>query len=177
MKLLAVIIFIFSFLFFSGTVFAHGVVESDNHTDIEEIEGKEILAKLQAKEINCDNLSDDDFGALGEYFMGQMLGEAHEAMNNMMTQMMGEAGEEQAHIVMGKKLSGCDTNAVWPSQGFGFMPMMNMGMGNWDAPRGNMGFGTWNTWNWFNGITTFLLWAVLVLALVALVKWIFKDKK
>jgi hypothetical protein len=54
------------------------------HTKTEEQEGKEIWEKLQSKNLNCENLSDEDFGKLGEYFMGQMTGEAHASMNAIM---------------------------------------------------------------------------------------------
>ena len=77
---------------------------SDDHTAREESEGKIVWEQLQAKKLTCKDLSDDNFGTLGEYFMGQMMGDSHEAMNNMMIQMMGEKSEEQMHIVMGKRL-------------------------------------------------------------------------
>src|SRR3989344_9502546 len=86
-------------LFAGGAVFA----QTDGHTAREEAEGKIVWEKLQAKQIQCSDLSDDEFGVLGEYFMGQMMGDSHEAMNNMMIQMMGEEGEEQMHVVMGKR--------------------------------------------------------------------------
>ena len=41
------------------------------HTAREEAAGKEVWKKLQSKELKCVDLSNDDFGALGEYFMGQ----------------------------------------------------------------------------------------------------------
>lgn len=87
------------------------------------------MGKLQTKQTTCADLSEEDFSVLGEYFMGQMIGTSHEAMNTMMEQMMGKEGEEQMHVVMGKRLSGCDTSAAIPSQGVGFMPMMQMMMG------------------------------------------------
>src|SRR3989344_6750854 len=59
------------------------------HTAREEQEGKEVWDKLQAKELTCDNLGDEQFGVLGEYFMGQMAGESHAAMNAMMIQEIG----------------------------------------------------------------------------------------
>jgi hypothetical protein len=77
----------------------------DEHTAREEAEGKVIWEKLRTKEINCQDLSSGDFGALGEYFMGLMVGEQHEAMNNMMIRMMGKEGEEEMHVAMGKRLS------------------------------------------------------------------------
>src|SRR3990167_4344636 len=96
------------------------------HTAREEHEGKELWNKLQAKEIACENLNDENYGVLGEYFMGQMSGDSHAAMNAMMIQAHGEDGEEQIHIVMGKRLSGCDTAAAFPTISGGWMPMMNM---------------------------------------------------
>jgi len=85
--------------FSNTTVDWNEVVE---HTAREEQEGKELWDKLQTKEVVCENLNDEQFGVLGEYFMGQMAGESHAAMNAMMIQAHGEDGEEQIHIVMGK---------------------------------------------------------------------------
>ncbi len=85
------------------------------HTLQEEQEGKKLWSKFQAKEITCENLNDEQFGVLGEYFMGQMVGKSHPAMNAMMIQMHGEDGEEQIHIAMGKRLSDCDTSAAFPA--------------------------------------------------------------
>ena len=59
------------------------------HTAREEQEGKELWNKLQAKEIVCTNLGDEQYGVLGEYFMGQMAGDSHAAMNAMMIQTHG----------------------------------------------------------------------------------------
>src|SRR3989338_9416492 len=84
------------------------------HTSREEKEGKELWDKFQAKEIACANLNDEQFSVLGEYFMGQMAGDSHAAINAMMIQAHGEEGEEQIHVVMGKRLSGCDTSATVP---------------------------------------------------------------
>src|SRR3989344_3026298 len=94
---------------------------SDDHTAREEKEGKEIWEKLQVKKLLCKNLTDSNFESLGEYFMGQMAGdtEKHAAMNQMMKSMMGDNAEEQMHIALGKRKSGC---------GYNFIPMMNMMM-------------------------------------------------
>jgi hypothetical protein len=43
---------------------------SDGNTAREEAEGKIIWEKLQAKEVQCADLSDEDFEVLGEYLMG-----------------------------------------------------------------------------------------------------------
>lgn len=151
-------------------------VVPDDHTAREEAEGKEIWQKLQNKEISCADLLDDNFGALGEYFMGQMMGNSHSAMNQMMVNMMGEEGEEQVHIVMGKRLSGCDTAAVFPNQGIGFMSMMNMMTGGWSSlfgfnPTNNMmnfGYG----FGFFGWIFMVLWWVLIIAGIVALVKWL-----
>ena len=57
---------------------------SDGHTAREEAEGKAVWEKLQTKELARKDLSDNNFGTLGEYFMGQTIGDSHEATNNMM---------------------------------------------------------------------------------------------
>lgn len=160
----------------SGQMMRFTPVPADDHTVKEEKEGKALFEKLQAKEITCTNLSDEDFERLGEYFMGQMLGDTgtHAAMNEMMTRMMDEQGESQMHIVMGKRLSGCDTQAAFPRGGLGFAPMMQMMSGWQSSGWGMMG-------NWWGGVGVFaafvaLLWTtVLPLAVLALlVLWIIK---
>jgi len=45
----------------------------DDHTTGEEAEGKQIRANLQAKERDCVDITDEEFGVLGEYFMGQIV--------------------------------------------------------------------------------------------------------
>ena len=140
---------------------------NDGHTAREEAEGKDIWEKLQSKNLNCEDLSDDDFGALGEYFMGQMMGDSHEAMNNMMIQMMGEESEEQMHIAMGKRMSNCEPDAPMPQN---MMNMMGGGgnsmMGNFGAdPMGWFGFG-------FGWVFMILFWGFVILSILALIKWI-----
>ena len=175
-------------LFTSNFVSAQGMMGntttiSDGHTAHEEAEGKAVWEKLQTKELACKDLSDDNFGTLGEYFMGQMIGDSHEAMNNMMIQMMGEKGEEQMHVVMGKRLSGCDTSAAFPSQGIGFMPMMNMMWGGWSSPFDNnnstnnmmnFGFGPFGGFGW---IFMILWWVLIIAGIVALIKWLTSQSR
>lgn len=147
------------------------------HTTLEEQEGKEVWGKFQAKEVSCADLNDEQYGALGEYFMGQMMGNSHASMNAMMIQAHGEDGEEQIHIVMGKRLSGCDTSASVSGITGGWMPMMNMMMGGWPSPFSsnpinnmmNFGFGPLGGFAWL----FMILWWVLVIAgIVALIKWL-----
>ncbi len=149
---------------------------ADDHTAREEIAGKEIWEKLQAKQFECKNLTDENYHALGEYFMGQSIGNAqrHELMNQMMTNMMGEEGEKQMHIVMGKRLSGCDTTAQIPQSGVGFMPMMfllRQGFGG----QGMMG--GWNGFSIFGWLSMILFWALLILGVVALLRYLGKSSQ
>jgi putative membrane protein len=166
-------------------VFAQGMMDnwtsssssgaSDDHTAREEQEGKETWEKLQSKQIECNNLTDDDYQALGEYFMGQSIGntQRHALMNQMMTNMMGEEGEKQAHIAMGKRLSGCEPDAQVPANGVGFMPMMWM-MGGGGNPM--MGYGGWN--NMMGGfgllgwIPMLLFWILLILGVVTFLRYL-----
>ncbi len=135
------------------SVQAQTTFSTDNHTAQEEAEGKEIWEKLQAKQLECKNLTDDNFEVLGEYFMGQMAGSSHEAMNNMMVRMMGEEGEKQMHIAMGKRNSGC---------GVGFIPMMGSGFGNM--------MGGWGSFGLFAWIFMIIFWILIILGVVALVR-------
>lgn len=149
---------------------------SDNHTAREETEGKKIWERLQAKEISCDKLSDDNFQALGEYYMGQMTGASHEAMNTMMIQMMGEQGEEQMHVVMGKRLSGCNANAEIPQNETSFMPMMWMMRGGGQSSFNQTG--NLMMWNWWGGLGSWLFQlAVIVWLIVGVLAavWLFRQ--
>lgn len=124
----------------------------------EEIEGKAIWEKLQSKQLECKDLTDNNFELLGEYFMGQTTGDSHESMNKMMEQMMGKVGEEQMHVAMGKRLSGCDPNA------------MIRGSRNY-----MMGY-SWNNmmdgWGGFelSWLSMILFWALLILGVAALIR-------
>lgn len=104
--------------------------EAQQETAKDEQEGKAIWDKLQRKEVTCTDLKDDDFDVLGDYFMGNMMGTNHAAMNENLTKKLGEAGEKQMHISLGKRLSGCDTNATYPPGMMGYGPMMGGSFAN-----------------------------------------------
>jgi len=181
-------------LLFSGTVFAQGMMgfqnsSSDNATiqsqQQEEKEGKQFLDNLNNKTVTCSQLKDADFEKIGEYFMGQSIGDTsrHIAMNEMMKSMMGEQGEEQMHIAWGKRGSGCDTSAAFPSQGTGFMPMMQMMMGGWSSPLGSnqsnnsmMSFG-FSPFSGFGWIFMILWWVLIIAGIVALIKWLTNQSR
>jgi len=182
-------IFVFGFALLPNFSFAQGmmgnnmmggvdtVTQNDNgHTASGEAEGKVIWEKLQVQELNCEDLSDDDFHALGMYFMGLMAGDSHEAMDTMMEKMMGEEGENQMHIAMGKRMSGCEPNAPMP-QSMADGDMMQMMMGGWSSPLGNnstnnmMNFG-FMPFGGFGWIFMILWWVLIIAGIVALIKWL-----
>ncbi|OGY25622.1 MAG: hypothetical protein A2Z24_01710 [Candidatus Woykebacteria bacterium RBG_16_44_10] len=150
------------------------VSATSDHTAIEEAEGKALWEKFQAKELNCEDLSDEEFASLGEYFMGQMAGDRHEAMNNMMIQMMGEEDEKQMHAALGKRLSGCDASAAFPQNGIGFMPMMQMMTGG--GGFNMMGsYGMMGGWFGIYAVLALLTWVLVIIALVLGIFWLWKQ--
>jgi len=178
-KLILVPILLLTLLMTPSAALAQGMMDnwgsspssitSDDHTAREEVEGKEIWEKLQAKQLECNNLTDEQYGSLGEYFMGQSIGntQRHALMNQMMANMMGEEGEEQMHVAMGKRLSGCEPNAQVPSGGVGFMPMMwTVGGG------GNPMMGGWNGFGILGWLPMLLFWILLILSVVALFRYL-----
>ena len=178
-KLILVPILLLTLLMTPSAALAQGMMDNwgsspssitpDDHTAREEVEGKEIWEKLQAKQLECNNLTDEQYGSLGEYFMGQSIGntQRHALMNQMMANMMGEEGEEQMHVAMGKRLSGCEPNAQVPSGGVGFMPMMwTVGGG------GNPMMGGWNGFGILGWLPMLLFWILLILSVVALFRYL-----
>lgn len=156
-KILILIIFAFTL------VFALPDASFAQDQQQEEQMGKKLLDDLSNKIVTCSQLKDADFEKIGEYFMGQSIGDTsrHIAMNDMMKGMMGEQGEEQMHTAMGKRMSNCEPNASIPQT------MMNMMMG------GTNSIG----WFGFNWIFMILLWGLVILAIVGLIKWIMSQSK
>ncbi|MFN8215116.1 MAG: SHOCT domain-containing protein [Solirubrobacterales bacterium] len=95
----------------------------------EEQRGSQILRELESGELDCGAARADDFELVGDYAMGRMLGSTsgHEAMDEMMTRMMGADGERQAHIAMGRRYAGCGGGQL--PAGFGQMMGAINGMG------------------------------------------------
>ncbi len=143
----------FFFLVLNPSVFAKETSGSDLHTIREEKEGKEIFEKLTKKEITCSKVSSEQFASLGEFFMGRMMGDAHDSMNQMMVMMMGKDKEDQMHTVMGKQMSGCEggENTM-------------MGFGNYQ----NMMSGGF-------GLIGGALWVVILIDLILLGVWLWKK--
>lgn len=146
------------------SVLAHGIEE--------ETRGKVIFEKLEAKEISCESLINDDFEAIGEYFMSQIAGTSHEAMNSMMIQMLGEEGEEQMHIAMGKRMSSCEPTANMMNNGV--MGGGMMGESN-NMMRNMMDWNKWNFrsgWAWLGWVFMILFWALITVWIIIPVKWL-----
>lgn len=84
--------------------------------------GAALLDAVQSRSQRCQDLSRGDFATIGEYTMGSMIGSArgHEAMDRVMSTMMGAGSERRVHEVMGHRFAGCG-GARLPG---GFGPMM-----------------------------------------------------
>ncbi len=156
----------------------------------EEQEGKKLLDQLKNKTTSCQKLTNDNFEKIGEYFMGQAIGNTpeHIQMNNMMKSMMGDAGESQMHIAWGKRGSGCDTNASYSQNRTGFMQMMGSAFAPWSfgGTKGGgkpmMGYGGWNNMMGWGGfglgwIFMILFWILVILGVVALIRYLGNSGK
>jgi len=165
---------------------AQVTAEEIAHTKQEEAEGLEVWEKLESKELSCADLTDEDFDVLGEYFMGQSAGENHAAMNKRITEMMGEDGETQMHISMGKSYSGCYNGTGYYGMGPGMMGtgftnqnqqtygMMGPGMMGSQYGYGMMGgYGLFSIWNllWLG------TWALVIIALILGIIYLLKKIK
>jgi hypothetical protein len=97
------------------------VAPSANATPREEQQGSQILSELEGGKLECSEANPSDFELVGEYAMGRMFGSPsqHEAMNQMMSRMMGARGEESVHEAMGRRFSGCGGGQL--PAGFGRM--------------------------------------------------------
>ncbi|MEP7167426.1 MAG: hypothetical protein ABI758_05605 [Candidatus Woesebacteria bacterium] len=155
----------------------------------DEADGKAVYDKLQAKQVTCAELTDDDFDVLGDYYMGQRLGStvSHDSMNTTMTNMMGADGEKQMHISLGKRLSGCDVNATLPANGAGFLSMMGAndlsqrGSGTYGMMGGFGNQTQMHGWNsgflFFHMLLAALVIVFLVLGIIYFWKEITQKKK
>ena len=102
----------------------------------EEAQGSQLLQQLQQGQKSCSQVTASDFELIGEAWMGRVLGspQAHQAMNQLMSSMMGSSGEQQMHEFMGRRASSCGGGTAPP----GFAAMMGR-MGLMDAYQGGTG--------------------------------------
>lgn len=133
---------------------------------------------------NCSKVSDDQYEKLGDAIMGNGISEQqHTTMENMMGGE-GSATVKQAHINMGRSYLGCWANYNATPSTMGMMGnaseqsnytnsgSMQEGMlGNYSMMGGlHRGFA------WFCAITMLLVWGFLILAIIALLKWLRKNR-
>ena len=148
--------------------------------------GQQIWRELQAKQVSCGTLSDTNFENLGEYFMNQMMGSSHEAMNQTIVSRVGASGEEEMHVAMGKRLSGCDEKAAYPAGVQGFMSMMDGGdmMGGSNYYDFNSAYPMMNGYGSMMGLSAQaggigvlggLLWLVVLVDLILLGVWLWRG--
>ncbi|MBU6141607.1 SHOCT domain-containing protein [Patescibacteria group bacterium] len=160
-----------------------------------ETAGLQLLQQLQSGQRSCANLSQNDFDLLGDYFMGQMMGNYHETMDSIMQQNLGDAGDTAMHVAMGERFSGCNTAATLPFSGNnGFYPMVEMmngayansaanGYGMMGSsyaptayPAGKGMMGDWGyEWSWFSWIWVVLWYALAVVLVILGIRWLRKS--
>lgn len=140
--------------------------------------GKKLVDQLNNRQITCQKLTDEDYEKIGEYYMGQSIGDVarHTQVDKHMQAMMGEQGEEQMHVVLGKRSSGCQPDATPSRSGTSFTPMMWM-MGGGGNPM--MGFSGWNNMmgGWggfgiFGWLFMLIFWALIILGIIAIIRYL-----
>ncbi|MGA8925150.1 MAG: hypothetical protein WB462_02885 [Solirubrobacterales bacterium] len=72
-------------------------------------QGQQIANAVRSGQRDCSQLSGDQLELIGEYAMDGYLHnrQAHEAMNQHMVQVVGEAGERRMHQALGARFAGC----------------------------------------------------------------------
>lgn len=160
-------------------------------SDAGEATGAALLQKLQANQLTCSQLTDTDFASIGDYYMGQMMGSYHYRMDQYMTDTLGAQGDEQMHIALGERLSGCNTAAAYPQGGSGFFPLMTGMMGGGYPPRlasgeagGMMGgygapFGygpAFGYGSWWNTLLSVAVWIFAIIGVVTVARTLFVRK-
>ncbi|MEK6835939.1 MAG: hypothetical protein AABX55_02855 [Nanoarchaeota archaeon] len=115
--------------------------------------------------VNCNELGDEQFELIGDYYMEQMHpGESHELMD----QMMGGEGSDSLklmHINMAKRLY-CNEDVY-----VGYASIMGSGMGMMNMMYGRDYYSGIN-----NLLLTLLLIGLIVLVILGIIK-LLKDKK
>lgn len=106
--------------------------------------GGQLLAQIERGQAECSDLGRSDQAAIGEFTMGRMTGSAraHEAMDGLIGQMMGQTGLDRMHEVMGQRFAGCGAPGMPAGFGqmMGVMGMMGDGAGGF-GPSVMMGGG------------------------------------
>lgn len=129
----------------------------------------------QISNVDCQKITEEQLEELGDAVMEQRHpGIRHTVMDQMMGGGEGSEKLRSMHITMGQNYLGCNT-----SNG-----LLNSGMMGGGMMRGFLSSNTFGVNNGFGMsfflfgfvVTTLLLWVLLVLGIIALIKWI-KNKK
>ncbi len=87
------------------------IVPSSAHASVadEQQQGQQLAEQVQSGQRPCRSLSPTDLDHIGEFVMGRMVGStsAHQAMNQRMTQVLGEQTESRMHQALGARFVGC----------------------------------------------------------------------
>lgn len=158
------------------------ISETEEHRALPEVL-KEVLQSQQAStlaELDCQNVTDEQWEELGDAVMGQMHPdtEQHEAMDEMMG---GEGSESlrQVHIRMGQNYLGCARGNLWGQGMMGGFGRGMMGGGMW----GMMGAGNnwlssgsknWQAWGWWHIVLGSLTWILFIALLVATTRYLWR---
>lgn len=157
-----------------------------------------VLSEFESGKLQCNDASAEDFERVGEYVMGRMLGStnSHEAMDELMSRMMGSDDEPQIHEAMGRRFTGCGGGQL-PSGfsrmmgAFNAMGLMGDGMmgglaqgGRPYGASGSMMGGYWNESSAgdddFNGPSAAAMigmMAVLIAAVAIAVFWLTRRRQ
>lgn len=150
--------------------------------------GRQLWSELQAQKTQCSQFTTTNFNNLGDYFMQQMMGSAHQAMEQTIINQSGQAGLDAMHVAMGERFSGCNPNAAFPTGMMGCgMPMMGLygyyNNGASSTPQNNnpyfnmmgygygpmMGYGYADPWGW---VFMVLFWVLIIVGIIVLVRWL-----
>lgn len=129
----------------------------------EEIEEGRLIVEAKT---SCDELTDEQLEAVGEYYMEQMHpGALHDAMHEMMGLEEDTEEHEQFHITLAQRMyCGEGTYGMMGynnGMGYGMMGMM-YGFGAWDS--------SWSFWNFVYIVMVAFIFAIVFWAVYLLVK-------
>ena len=159
------------------------MVSADNNLSTDQIlnEIKQAQNVTEISQTSCDKVTDEQFEKLGDAVMGVM--HPDEKQHELMDQMMGGEGSaslKAMHILMGQRYLGCAGNVTgggMMGNSFGNFGMMS----NWSdyanfSSRNNfmnsmMGSG-WSGFGWLGFIFMILFWALVVLGIILLIKFL-----
>lgn len=138
----------------------------------------EVLAQQNVssvQDIDCSNVSQDQFEELGDAWMGEIHPDPD--THAMMDSMMGGEGSDSlraAHIQMGQNAVGCSSQtsgSIGAGMMNGTMGMMGGGMGGFSSMMGGLNpfVGSWMGLGW---IISLVWWALIIIAIVFFVRWL-----